>query len=198
MFSVSKLPGAAHLMLEHRRSPKVSLRLAILARWLRRLRCRLTVASSWCKSAKNHLVSHISSDSLCKFVYIVSFWQTWKSLSTCQSFWVFRQIVLYLPISYQWLKLQDLHVAPTLSEPLKKAGRWQVTHWPNDKCLSCVADNLCGVIKMMSACHRYLTLSASKGAKSHPIESTKAACLMFERLPMTAFSTGRVLKWVCD
>ena len=51
------------------------------------------------------------------------------SLSTCQSFWVFRQIVLYLPISYQWLKLQDLHVAPPLSEPLKKAGRWQVTHW---------------------------------------------------------------------
>ena len=28
----------------------------------------LTVASSWCKSAKNHLVSHISSDSLCKVV----------------------------------------------------------------------------------------------------------------------------------
>ena len=83
---------------------------------------------------QNHLVSHISSDSLCKVVYIFCFWQTWKSLSTGLGFWVFRQIVLYLPISYQWLKLQDLHVAPPLSEPLKKAGRWQVTHWPNDKC----------------------------------------------------------------
>ena len=36
-------------------------------------------ASSWCKSAKYHLVSHFSSDSLCKVVCIVSFWQTWKN-----------------------------------------------------------------------------------------------------------------------
>ena len=54
----------------------------------------------------------------------------------------------------------------------------------NDFSMSLISDPLC--------------LSASKGPKSHLIESTKAACLMFERLPTTAFSTGRVPKWVCD
>ena len=97
----------------------------------------------------------------------------------------------------QWLKLQDLHVAPPLSEPLKKAGvrsdpltKWQmlslqsrqfVWHDKDDFSMSLISD-----------------LSGSKRPKSYPIEATKAACFMFELVRMTAFNTGGVPMWVCD
>ena len=191
--------------LKHRRSPEVSLRLAILARWLRRLRCRLTVASSWCKSAKTHLLSKLSFDSLCKVFCIVSFWQTWKILeyrpkflsvqTDCfvashmglsmfflkrqlsqefQGFWnklhnclLHSRRVFYTAIrsaTSQCSKLQDLQVAPLLSRPLEKAGRWQVSHWPNDTCWTFKADDFCGMRMMISWFHPYWIFSGNQGS----------------------------------
>ena len=165
----------------------------MLARWLRRLRCRLTVASSWCKSAKTHLLS-IFFLILCAKLF--SFFLTDVNVANIrQSFWTFRQIVLYLPISV--IEIAGLACVTNFvgtieegwemtSDPLTK---WQMLSlqsrgfvWrdKNDFSMSLISDPLCFQVP-----------------KSYLIKSTKAACLMFERLPMTSFSAGRVPKWVC-
>ena len=138
----------------HRPSSQVSLRLAILARWPRRLRCcltvRLPVGASLPKPIWNLIILLI----LCAKLF--SFFLTDVNIHIAI-------LAGECPCS-NVRKLQDSQVASPLLEPLEKAGRWKVSHWPNDKSWACKADNFCGMRRMISWFHPYWIFSGSQGS----------------------------------